>query len=51
MEAPEGFEHWLLKFDAMGEDKALGSWKDYGRIEYAYHLMAREAGIDMTEAG
>lgn len=49
LDAPEGFEHWLLKFDGMGTDNELGTSQDYGRIEYAYHLMARAAGIDMTE--
>jgi serine/threonine-protein kinase HipA len=43
-----GFEHWLLKFDGMGRDLELGTGADYGRIEYAYHLMARAAGIAMT---
>ena len=43
-----GFEHWLLKFDGMGADRELGASRDYGRIEYAYHLMARHAGIDMS---
>ena len=47
LDAPEGFEHWLLKFDGIGEDKELGASQDYGRIEYAYYLMARAAGIDM----
>ena len=49
LDAPEGFEHWLLKFDGMGPDHELGSTQDYGRIEYAYHLMALDAGIDMTD--
>jgi serine/threonine-protein kinase HipA len=49
LEAPPGFEHWLLKFDGMGKDFELGVSQDYGRIEYAYHLMAREAGIHMNE--
>jgi serine/threonine-protein kinase HipA len=43
-----GFEHWLLKFDGMGADKELGGSQDYGRIEYAYFLMARSAGIAMS---
>lgn len=43
-----GFEHWLLKFDGVGSDSELGTGGDYGRIEYAYHLMAREAGIGMA---
>jgi serine/threonine-protein kinase HipA len=47
-DADPGFEHWLLKFDGMGADRELGASQDYGRIEYAYHLMARAAGIDMS---
>jgi serine/threonine-protein kinase HipA len=43
-----GFEHWLLKFDGVGKDKELGTGEGYGRIEYAYSLMARAAGIDMS---
>ncbi|HZE91321.1 MAG TPA: type II toxin-antitoxin system HipA family toxin [Rhizobacter sp.] len=49
MDAPPGFEHWLLKFDGMGTDRELGASQDYSRIEYAYHLMTRAAGINMTD--
>jgi len=47
----EGFEHWLLKLDGVSgnRDKELEDPRGYGVIEYAYHLMARAAGIDMTE--
>jgi serine/threonine-protein kinase HipA len=48
-DAPDGFDHWLLKFDGMGKDEALGDSQQYGRIEYAYSKMARAAGITMTE--
>lgn len=44
----EGYESWLLKFDGVGVDNELGTPDDYGRTEYAYSLMARAAGIDMT---
>jgi serine/threonine-protein kinase HipA len=44
----DGFEHWLLKFDGIGADRELGTSADYGRIEYAYHLMALRAGIRMA---
>ncbi|MEX2270283.1 MAG: type II toxin-antitoxin system HipA family toxin [Vicinamibacterales bacterium] len=44
----EGFEHWLIKFDGVGKDERLGVSEDYGRIEYAYHLMAVAAGIEMA---
>ena len=50
VEAPEGFEHWLLKFDGMNKaDQQLGTSQDYGRTEYAYYLMAKKAGITMSE--
>jgi serine/threonine-protein kinase HipA len=44
-----GENAWLLKFDGVGEDRQLGDSQKYTRIEYAYSLMARAAGIDMTE--
>jgi serine/threonine-protein kinase HipA len=47
-DVPKGFEHWLLKFDGVGEDLALGTTGDYGRIEFAYHLMAAGAGVTMA---
>lgn len=47
--ADPGFEQWLLKLDGVGADVDLGSSGHFGRIEYAYHLMAIAAGIEMTE--
>lgn len=47
-DAPAGFEHWLLKFDGV-TDQQLGTSSGYGRVEMAYHLMAKEAAIEMTE--
>jgi serine/threonine-protein kinase HipA len=46
-DVPQGFEHWMLKFDGVGKDLELGAGEHYGRIEYAYHHMAVAAGIDM----
>jgi serine/threonine-protein kinase HipA len=43
-----GFDQWLLKLDGVGADLDLGQSTDYGRIEYAYSLMAKAAGIGMT---
>lgn len=50
--AEAGFEHWLLKFDGIAEnsDKELNDPQGFGRIEYAYYLMARAAEIDMSES-
>jgi serine/threonine-protein kinase HipA len=50
VDTEEGFEHWLLKFDGMGADKELGISQHYGRIEYAYYLMAIQAGVSITES-
>jgi serine/threonine-protein kinase HipA len=47
-DAPKGFTHWLLKFDGI-EDTQIGMSSGYGRVEMAYHLMAVEAEIEMTE--
>ena len=49
--AGDGFSHWLLKFDGVAGNSAreLEDPQGYGLIEYAYHLMARAAGIQMTE--
>jgi serine/threonine-protein kinase HipA len=38
---PDGFEHWIVKFAADADSR------DAGAVEYAYSLMAREAGIDI----
>lgn len=46
---PKGYDYWLLKFDGV-TDLELGEPGGYGRIEYAYYLMAKEAGINMTES-
>ena len=50
--AGEGFEYWLLKFDGIANNKDKDEEpdnKEYTRIEYAYYLMAKEAGIKMSE--
>lgn len=39
-----GFAHWMIKF-ASGQDS-----RDAGAVEYAYNLMARDAGLDAPEA-
>ncbi|MEO0715695.1 MAG: HipA domain-containing protein, partial [Planctomycetota bacterium] len=51
VDAPQGFEYWLLKFDGVSDnrDKELADPQGYGAIEYAYSLMARAAGIQMSD--
>jgi serine/threonine-protein kinase HipA len=49
--APEGFSHYLMKFDGVSEhnknQETFGDPMGYGAMEYAYHLMATECGINM----
>ena len=47
--AAPGFDYWLVKLDGVGRDSELGTGGAYGRIEYAYSLMAKAAGIDMSD--
>jgi len=49
--AGTGFGYWLLKFDGVAgnKDKELEDPKGYGAIEYAYFLMAKAAGVTMSE--
>ena len=51
IKAPEGFGYWILKLDGVSnnKDKELNDPKGYGRLEYAYHLMAKDSGIEMTD--
>ncbi len=48
---PPGYGYWLVKFDGIAGngDKDGDDVQGYGRIEYAYYLMAKAAGIKMTE--
>lgn len=47
-EVPSGFACWILKFDGV-TDLELGEAQGFGRIEYAYYLMASAAGIEMSQ--
>ncbi|MCC8045090.1 MAG: type II toxin-antitoxin system HipA family toxin [Clostridiales bacterium] len=52
IEAGQGYEYWLLKFDGVSNNKDKGEKADgkaHTRIEYAYYLMAKYAQIDMSE--
>jgi serine/threonine-protein kinase HipA len=50
VKVPHGFEYWIMKFDGIHNinDLELFDPQGYGKIEYAYYLMAVEAGIEMS---
>ena len=47
----KGFEHWLIKFDGVKEnsDRELADPDGYCAVEYAYFLMAKDCGIEMSD--
>ena len=47
--APKGFTHWLLKLDGVSGTQ-VGTSHGWGRVEYAYYLMAKECGIEMMQS-
>ncbi|MGI9289524.1 MAG: type II toxin-antitoxin system HipA family toxin [Pseudomonadales bacterium] len=46
-----GFSYWLMKFDGItsNKDKEVADPQGFGLIEYAYYLMAIDAGLAMSE--
>lgn len=44
---PKGFEHWLIKLDGVSGEQ-FGESSGWGRVEYAYYLMAKDCGIKIS---
>jgi|TARA_R110001606_G_scaffold72046_2_gene165948 serine/threonine-protein kinase HipA len=48
---PEGFTHYLMKFDGVNEhnqnQETFGDPLGYGAMEFVYYLMAKSCGIEM----
>ncbi len=50
-----GDEHWIIKFDGVTqssggqENRVTHESSPWGRLEYVYSILAREAGIEMAE--
>ncbi|MEA1872932.1 MAG: type II toxin-antitoxin system HipA family toxin [Bacteroidota bacterium] len=46
---PKGFEHWLIKMDGVSYEQ-FGENSGWGRVEYAYYLMAKDCNIEISES-
>lgn len=46
--ATKGFEHWLIKLDGVSGEQ-FGDGAGWGRVEYAYYLMAKDCEIEMSD--
>lgn len=52
IDAGVGYSYWLLKFGTISNNKDKDAEADnmeYQKIEYAYSLMTKDAGISMTQ--
>jgi serine/threonine-protein kinase HipA len=51
IDAPDGYEHYLLKFDGVTDHRSgseiFGDPAGYGLMEYTYYQMATNAGVTM----
>lgn len=51
IDLPQDYEYWIIKFDAIKQNSQIDVGEPMGvtNVEYVYHLMAKKAGIQMTE--
>ncbi len=50
VEAPEGFDYYLIKLDGVSAKAGFRETENYGRLEYSFYKLARACGIDMSES-
>lgn len=49
IEAPEGFDYYLIKLDGVSAKTGFRETENYGRLEYSFYRLAKACGIEMTE--
>ena len=49
IEAPKGFDYYLIKLDGVSAKAGFRPTENYGRLEYSFYKLARRCEIDMTE--
>ena len=49
IEAPEGFDYYLIKLDGVSAKAGLRETENYGRLEYSFAKLAVSCGIDIME--
>ena len=49
VEAPEGFDYYLIKLDGVSAKAGFKATDNYGRMEYSFFQLARACGIEMSE--
>lgn len=49
VEAPAGFDYYLIKLDGVSATAGFKETGNYGRLEYSFYKLAKACGIDMME--
>ena len=49
VEAPAGFDYYLIKLDGVSAKAGFRETENYGRLEYSFYKLAKACGIDMSE--
>lgn len=46
--APEGFDYYLIKLDGVSAEAGFRETENYGRLEYSFSELVKKCGIEMT---
>ena len=49
VEAPAGFDYYLIKLDGVSAKAGFRETENYGRLEYSFYKLAKTCGIEMEE--
>lgn len=49
IEAPEGFDYYLIKLDGVTAEAGFRETQNFGRMEYSFYRLVKECGIEMSD--
>lgn len=49
IEAPEGFDYYLIKLDGVTTEAGFRETQNFGRLEYSFYRLIKECGIEMSD--
>lgn len=49
IEAPEGFDYYLIKLDGITAEAGFRETQNFGRLEYSFYRLVKKCGIEMSD--
>lgn len=49
IDAPEGFDYYLIKLDGVSAQAGFRETQNFGRLEYSFSRLVKECGIEMSD--